>query len=1157
MTWARWLMIGALSLGATTRVIAAEAPPSYARQIKPFLARYCVECHPTMFPDGGLSLDTFKGLMKGGDNGPVVVPGKPDESKIPLVLEGKAKPSMPPKSAKNRPKPEEIAHVRAWVAAGAKDDSDSIKVALPDIKPRAAAPAAVTALAYRPDGKLLAAGGYQTVTLLDPGNGDVVGRLPGQTAKVTALAFSRDGKRLAVAGGAAGTAGEVRLYAGQPDAQPECILAAHADLIQDVAFSPDGKTLATCGYDRLIKLWDVATGKELRTLTDHSDAVYGLCFSPDGRLLASAAADRAVKVWDVAGGRRLYTLGEATDWLYAVVWSPDGRRLAAAGVDKSIRVWEVAGDGGRLVHSVFAHEGPVTRLAYAADGSTLYSLSEDRTVKAWDAARMTERRVYAKQPDAVLSLAVRPDHKQIALGRFDGAALLLDEATGKVQSEPLPVKPKPPQLNKVTPAAGRRGQTVRVTLEGAHLDSVTELRTDADVPAKLVAEGRAPGRIQFDLSIPAGTPAGAYQLSLKGPLGETAKLPFLVDRHEPIAEVEPNNAASASQAVSLPATLVGGLGQAGDIDFYRFEAQPGQEIGVQVVVAAGSKLEPVLQITDHRGQVLAESAGGFLGLSSLHGGPYTLGIRDRDYRGGPDMGYRLHLGDIPVVTSVYPLGLQRGTEKHVELQGVNLPKGPLSVKAEPDAVPGSRVPVRITTAEGVPLGAPSLVVGEFPERTKHDGMKSTPILPVPGTANGLVLYPGVADGWRFSAKKGQRLVVEVNARRLGSPLDSFVEVLDAKGQPVPRATLRCQARTAVTFRDHDSAQANIRLEAWHELAVNDYLFAGSELMRIRALPGHPDADCVFFSAGGQRTGYLDTTPTHLSLGTPMYKVSIHPPGTAFAPNGFPVINLNYRNDDGGPGYGKDSRLFFDPPADGEYRVRVGDTRGQGGSAYAYRLTVRPPRPDFKLSFTPTAPSVWKGGAVPVTVNVERIDGFEGQIDLKEENLPPGFSAPLTNILPGENNTVFALFADATAPSPAKGPPLKIVGRATIDGKEVVREATGGLPKVVAPGDIVTTTEQSEVTIKPGGEVKLTVRIERRGDFKGRVPLDVRGLPHGVRVLDIGLNGILITERETSRTFVLYAEPWVEPTNHPIVVLARREGKNTEHAAKSVLLKVSK
>ena len=127
----------------------------------------------------------------------------------------------------------------------------------------------------------------------------------------------------------------------------------------------------------------------------------------------------------------------------------------------------------------------------------------------------------------------------------------------------------------------------------------------------------------------------------------------------------------------------------------------------------------------------------------------------------------------------------------------------------------------------------------------------------------------------------------------------------------------------------------------------------------------------------------------------------------------------------------------------------------------------------------------------------------------------------------------------------------------IDGKEVVRELTGGTPKVIEPGELITTAEHSEVAVQPGKEVPLTVKIERRHGFKGRVPLDVRGLPHGVRVLDIGLNGILITESESSRTFFIYAEPWVQPTTHPFVVLARNEAKGTEFAAKSVLLKVQK
>jgi hypothetical protein len=270
-----------------------------------------------------------------------------------------------------------------------------------------------------------------------------------------------------------------------------------------------------------------------------------------------------------------------------------------------------------------------------------------------------------------------------------------------------------------------------------------------------------------------------------------------------------------------------------------------------------------------------------------------------------------------------------------------------------------------------------------------------------------------------------------------------------------------------------------------------------------------------------------------------------------------VVTHYHRNDDGGPGCGKDSRLVFDPPADGDYQVRVADARGQGSPRHAYRLTVRPPRPGFTVAFNPTAPAVSKGGALPITVTAQRVDEYDGPIELRLENLPPGFSAPATSIPAGEDSTRFALYAEPDAAPPAKTAPLKLVARAMIDGKELAREVPGGVPRVIEPGDIVTTTAQSEVTVKPGGEARVTVTVRRRNGFAGRIPLDVRGLPHGVRVLDVGLNGILITEKETTRTFVIYAEPWVKPTSHPFVVLARREGKGTEHAAKSVLLTVAK
>ncbi len=925
--------------------------------------------------------------------------------------------------------------------------------------PLTAAPP-VTALAYRGDGKLLAAGAHGSVALVDPGTGDVASTLP-QPGRVTAIAFSKTNV-LAVAFGDTGKTGIVRLYDSTLNSKPIAEIPAHRDAIYALAFTPDGGTLATAGYDRVIKLWSVAKpDKPTHLLQDHSDAVYSVAFHSNGKLLASGSADRAVKVWDIATGRRLYTLGDPTDWVYAVAWSPDGSKLAAGGVDKSIRVWTATAEGGQLVNSVFAHTRGVLKLAYSADGGTLVSIGEDAVVKTWDSAKMVERKVFAKQPDLVHALALRPDGKQLALGRHDGVGLFVDPATGANGKAFLPAKPKPANA----------------------------------------------------------------------------------DRFPTVRESGSTDSARAAMVVKLPATIHGSLDRAGDTDYFAFDAKAGDPIGVQVL-RDKSKIDPRLAVVDADGLTLADSDGDMLGFIAPKAGRYAIAIRDKDYRGGADFSYRLNVGDVPVVTSVFPLAVSKGKAVDVHVDGVNLgPAKPMRVTAPMEAAVGSRLPL--------PVGGASVSVAEFPSTIVTDA--GTELRSLPASADGILAKPGDAQTIKFTAKKGVPLIVEIHARRLGSPLDSSIEILDAAGAVLPRATLRCVAKTYSVFRDNDSAISGIRIEAWNELGMNDYLYVGTELMRIAALPKGPDDDCQFVSRSGQRLGYLGTTPTHHYLGNVMYKVEIHPPGSTFPPNGMPVFPIAWRNDDGGPGFGKDSMLYFDPPADGTYQVRVSDARGQGGPAHAYRLTVRPPRPDFSIDANPKSPSVWKGNGVPITVTANRVDGFEGPIQVKLVGLPPGLNAPATFIEAEQVTTTFTLFANADAPPPMGE--LKLEATANIDGKPVTRVVSLGTPKLVEPGDLITTVSTESLSIEPGKETKFKVSVERRNGFKGRVPLDVRGLPHGVRVLNIGLNGILLTERDSEREVVIYAEPWVKPMAHPLSVLSRRESTGKEHAAKTVTLTV--
>ena len=327
---------------------------------------------------------------------------------------------------------------------------------------------------------------------------------------------------------------------------------------------------------------------------------------------------------------------------------------------------------------------------------------------------------------------------------------------------------------------------------------------------------------------------------------------------------------------------------------------------------------------------------------------------------------------------------------------------------------------------------------------------------MPGSADGILTKPHEAQLARFNAKKGERLVVEVLARRAGSPVDPVIEILDSGGKPVPRALLRATAKTYTTFRDHDSAGPGIRLDTWNEVGIDDYLYVNGELAADPRAAEGARRRLPVLSGRGQRVGFLGTTPAHHSQGSPMYKVEIHPPGKTFPPNGLPVFTLHYRNDDGGPGFGKDSFLLFDAPADGTYQVRVTDARGANGPTHAYRVTVRPPKPDFTVSFyADMRRSVWKGGGDP---------GHGDHHPARRLRWPsPRATRRITSRIPRPRSRSSRpgtpLRRSHCSPIPTRRSPrtakLKLVARATIDGKEVVREAVAGLPKLVEPGDIVT------------------------------------------------------------------------------------------------------
>jgi dipeptidyl aminopeptidase/acylaminoacyl peptidase len=161
---------------------------------------------------------------------------------------------------------------------------------------------------------------------------------------------------------------------------------AHSDLIHSIAFSPDGKTFATAGFDKAVKLWEFANGnmKELKTLNNHTDPVYCVAFNNDGKWLASSSLDKTIRIWNVADGKQLQEMKGHTDIVDAIAFSPDGKLLASASgmADKSVRLWNPA--DGKEIKNLGTHGGSVYAVAFSPDGKLLASAGSDNTIKIWD-----------------------------------------------------------------------------------------------------------------------------------------------------------------------------------------------------------------------------------------------------------------------------------------------------------------------------------------------------------------------------------------------------------------------------------------------------------------------------------------------------------------------------------------------------------------------------------------------------------------------------------------------------------------------------------------------------------------------------------------------------------------------------------------------------
>jgi hypothetical protein len=694
---------------------------------------------------------------------------------------------------------------------------------------------------------------------------------------------------------------------------------------------------------------------------------------------------------------------------------------------------------------------------------------------------------------------------------------------------PTPPNPQAPVLNMPMPLGIQRGTNLELTVTGTNLADPTALWTSFPAKATFPTDnnnGKDPAKLRVKLDVPADAPIGFHAIRLATARGMSNFRLFCVDDLPQVVEAATNRDKATPQTLTIPSVVAGHI-DAEKSSYYQISVKAGQRVSIEVIGRRlGSAFDPEIRVLIPKtGKELTYSndSPGLqtdcrLTYTFKDAGDYLIEIRDVAHKGGADFFYRLRVGDFPCATTPVPMAAKRGSKVSVNFAGPNV-EGVAAVEVTAPTDPAVKsVSVAPKGPNGLYGWPVELLLSDFDEAVEQEPnneLAKANRVSVPGGITGRFAEKNDLDYFVFTAKKGERIILDGQTAELHSPALLYMVLKDAKGAEVAKSNP--QANPPLDQRIDFTPQADG--EYYLEVQHLNYVGGPDQTYRITVTPHEPGFDLAL---GIDR---LDAAQGGTAA-TPIFVTRRDYPGpievTVVGPHGITgQVTIPAVGNPPPPPNQPAATLSVRVPAEAPMGAHTFVIQGKAThnnkmlTAYASQRSVIsqglgnlpfPPRflsEPVALAVTEKAPftlaakfekdEVLRGGPVNVTITATRSGDFTEEIALTTVGLPPNVAPALKNIAKGQNEVQVQLTPAANAP--VGNFPISFTGKTKFQNKDFSFTSPPATLALVLPFELK--AEPLPFKIAQGGKAKLKVTATRKAKYEGAIDLEIRNLPANV------------------------------------------------------------